>query len=216
MRSSYTLSALIPLCLSAAAASAQSFDIDFGTGNATPTTGYGAAAGLSGAGFWNTYPGGTMPLADLAGNPTGVSITGGVTSFPGFANDPATVGNDDALLDDFLGIPVIDTWTVTGLAAGTYDVYGYTWTFAALPSGFDVNGAGMQVAGGAWPGFYAPGLYSLHSNVTIAPNQPLVVTLYSINGAIGVISGLQIVQTPAPGAAVLLACGGLFVGRRRR
>jgi hypothetical protein len=210
MRSTIALSAL---CLSAAAACGQSFNIDFGTANPPPAPVYGAASGS--AGFWNIYPGGVMPLSNLSGGPTGVTISGGATGFLGSANDPLTLGDDDALLDDFIGIPVIDTWIVTGLAPGNYDVYGYTWTFNALPSGFDVNAQGMQVAGGAWPGSFQPGLYS-HHTVTIAPNQPMLVSLYSINGAIGVISGLQIVAAPAPGATALLACGGLACGRRRR
>lgn len=205
--------ALLGLCVCVAGASGQSFNIDFGNANPSPAPTYGAASGS--VGFWNVYSGGAMGLADLSGSPTGVSISGGTTGFLGAANDPATLGDDDALLDDYIGIPFIDTWTVTGLAAGTYDVYGYTWTFAALPSGFDMNGLGMQAVGGAWPGSFQPGLYSLHT-VTLTANQPLVVDLYSINGALGVISGLQIVLVPQPGAGVLLAlgCGGAF--RRRR
>jgi len=207
----------IPICAVAVQhAGAQAFNIDFGIANPFPGNAYGAAAGSGGAGFWNAYPGGSIPLLTTAAIFTGVTINGGATGFLGNANDPATLGDDDALLDDYIGIPYIDSWTVTGLAAGPYDVYGYTWTFTALPSGFNVNGAGVQTVGGAWPGSYQPGLYS-HHTVTIAPSQPMVVTLYSINGAIGVIRGLQIVPVPAPGgAAALVVCGATVARRRRR
>ncbi|HZW06341.1 MAG TPA: hypothetical protein VFF65_04390 [Phycisphaerales bacterium] len=214
MKSTGTLFAAV-VAAAVTSAGAQSINIDFGTANATPAAGYSAAAGLGGTGFWNAYAGGPMALADLSGSPTGAAISGGATGFLGSSNDPATLGDDDLMVDDFIGIPFIDTWTVTGLAAGTYDVYGYTWTFTALPSGFDVNGQGVQAVGGAWPGSFQPGLYSLHT-VTLAASQPLVVNLYSINGAIGVISGLQIVQVPAPSAAALVACSALASCRRRR
>jgi len=207
-----TAVAVSVLCVAGSSVLSQSFNIDFGNANPAPAATYGAASGS--AGFWNPYAGGPMGLANLSGSPTAVTISGGPTGFLAGFNDPLTLGDDDALLDDYIGIPFIDTWTVSGLAAGTYDVYGYTWTFGPLSTGIDVNGQGVQVIGGVWPGSFTPGTYSYHT-VTLAANQPLVIDVYSINGALGTIAGLQIVAVPAPSAGALLAIGAGLLGRRR-
>lgn len=205
--------ALLGAITIAASAQAQSMNIDFGTATPIPSSSYGGAAGS--VGVWSVYGGGAASgLLDLSGNATGVSISGS----GGFASDfmdPLTTGDDDALMDDFLAIPFFETFTVSGIAAGTYDVYVTTWTFGPLSSGIDVNGLGMQVIGGVWTGGFTQGVtHSLHT-VTLASAQNLVIDVSSIDGALGVISGVQIVQVPAPGAVALLGAG-VFVGRRRR
>ncbi|MBL9141790.1 MAG: hypothetical protein JNK53_07985, partial [Phycisphaerae bacterium] len=132
-------------CLAPAAWS-QSFNID--VGNATPTPGatYGAAAGS--AGVWNTYVGGVQAgLLGLNGSATGVGMSG-TGGFLGGYNDPGTFGDDEALMDDSLLIPFAETYTVSGLAAGLYDVYVYTWTFTVLSTDVQVNGQGFQAIGG--------------------------------------------------------------------
>ena len=72
------------LLLMSAPASSQSFNIDFGDNVTlgTPTSAYGAASGS--AGFWNDCIG-DMPLADISGAATGVSIAlvGVDLGFPG-------------------------------------------------------------------------------------------------------------------------------------
>lgn len=209
-----TALAVSVLCVVGSSALAQSFNIDFGNGNPAPSSAYGAASGS--VGFWNTYAGGPMALSNVSATLTPVTIAGGPTGFLNSFNDPLTLGDDDSLLDDYIGIPFIDTWVVNGLAAGTYDVYGYTWTFGPLSTGIDVNLQGQQVIGGVWPGSFTPTMYS-HHTVTLVANQPLVIDVYSINGALGAIAGLQIVPTPTPGTGALLAVGaGVFGVRRRR
>lgn len=195
-------------------AAAQSMNIDVGATNPVPSSAYGGPAGS--VGVWNQYIGGVSAgLLDLAGNATGVSISGTGGFLSGF-NDPLTLGDDDALLDDFLNIPFIETYTVSGLSAGAYDIYVTTWTFGPLSTGVDVNTQGMQVIGGVWTGGFVPGAtHSLHA-VTLASAQNLVIDIYSINGALGAISGIQIVQIPAPGAACVLALGAFASARRRR
>lgn len=207
-------SAVVGALTIAAGAQAQSMNIDFGTATPIPSSSYGGAAGSPGV--WNVYGGGAASgLLDLSGNATGVSVSGS----GGFASDfmdPLTTGDDDALLDDFLAIPFFETYTLSGVAAGTYDVYVTTWTFGPLSSGIDVNGLGMQVIGGVWTGGFVPGAtHSLHT-VTLASAQNLVIDVSSIDGALGTISGVQLVLVPAPGAAAALGLGVATLARRRR
>lgn len=206
--------ALLASALLSACASAQSMNIDVGAANPVPSSAYGGPAGS--VGVWNQYTGGVSAgLLDLAGNATGVSISGTGGFLSGF-NDPLTLGDDEALLDDYLAIPFIETYTVGGLSAGAYDIYVTTWTFGPLSTGVDVNAQGMQVIGGVWTGGFVPGAtHSLHS-VTLASAQDLVIDIFSINGALGAISGIQIVQIPAPAGAGAFALGALALARRRR
>lgn len=199
--------------LLASSGMAQAFNIDFGTTSPVPSVPYGAASGQ--AGHWNVFAGGPTALQNTAAAATGVSIVDTLFSFPSGANDPLTLGDDDALLDDYMAVPFHAVYTVNGLAAGTYDVYSYTWTFGPLSTGIDVNTQGVQVIGGVWSGSFTPGSYSLHT-VTIAASQPLVIDVYSINGALGAIAGVQIVPVPTPGAAAAMGLGALAALRRRR
>lgn len=215
MRNIILSSAAVTLC--AGGLLGQAINIDFGNASPTPTASYGAAAGAPGVGFWNTYLGPTIPnLLNHSAAVTGVSISGGSGGFLAWFNDPLTLGSDEDLLDDYIGIPYIETYTVNGLAAGTYNIYGYTWTYGPLSTGIDVNGQGIQTIGGVWPGSFIQGQsYSLHT-VTLSGTQPLVIDVYSINGALGAISGVQIVPVPTPGVAAALGLGGLAALRRRR
>lgn len=198
----------------ATSAAAASINIDFGVANPPPAPTYGAAA--STPGFWNIFNGAPTPLLDLSASPTGASLSMVGTGFLGGFNDPLTLGNDDLLLDDFIAIPVTDIYTVTGLPAGTYDVYVYTWTFGPLSTGITVNSQPMQVIGGTWPGFHALGAsYSLDT-VTLAANQPLIIRADSIGGALGAVSGIQIVEVPAPGAGAAMLALAAVTARRRR
>jgi len=197
-------------------ASAQSFNIDVGTATPAPTTPFGA--GASQPGVWNTYAGGTLNnLLDLAGTPTGVTLAASNNSgFLGSNNDPATLGDDENLIDDLMLVPFLDSYTFSGLAGGTYDVYAYTWTFQQLPTDMQVNGGGYQTVGGAWPGGYVAGITHSLQSVTIPANGSISLDIHSVNGALGGLSGIQLVQVPTPaGVAVLLAGAGIFTRRRR-
>jgi hypothetical protein len=213
MRSTTVLAGV--LCAAfCAVASAQSLNIDVGTQNPAPAFFY-AGPGNS-AGQWNIYAGGVSSgLLDLAGSPTAASISG-TGGFLSSFNDPLTLGDDQNLLDDYLAIPFIDTYTVSGLAAGSYDVYVTTWTFGPLSTGIDVNSLGMQIIGGTWPGnFVAGSTHSLHS-VSITSGQDITIGVFSINGALGAVSGIQIVQIPAPSAGAIMLSFGMLAARRRR
>jgi len=202
------------LCLAGTCA-AQSFNIDIGNATPTPSSSFGAAAGQ--AGVWNTYVGGTLNgLFDTGGNATAVSMSGTSGGFLGSFSDPTTFGDDDALMDDGMLIPFFETYTVSGLAAGSYSIYYYVWTVSPLPTGLDINGQGMQTIGGSWPGGYVAGTTHAVTSVQLTSGQDLVIDVHSINGALGSFTGLQIVPVPAPGAGALGAAALLGLGRGRR
>ncbi len=197
-------------------ASAQNFNIDFGGTNPAPASSFGAASQI---GFWNSYSGGLQSgFVDIGGNNTGVSIQQVGPGFVGAFPDPTTFGNDELLLDDQITSPVTDIYTVTGLTAGTYNIYSYTWTFGALSTGFTVNSQPQQIVGGTWTGSYIQGQTYAFNTVTLATNQPLIIQVDSIGGALGAMTGLQIVTSvPSPvcaGPAVVMLFG--FICARRR
>lgn len=206
--------ALAGASLIASGAHAQSMNIDFGTATPLPSSSYGGPAGS--AGVWNLYAGGAASgLLDLTGNTTGVSIAG----TGGFASDfmdPLTTGDDEALLDDYLAIPFFETYTISGVAAGSYDIYVTTWTFGPLSTGVEVNSLGMQAIGGVWTGGFVQGLTHSLQSITLASAQDIVIDVSSINGALGSISGVQIVQIPAPASGALMLCLAGLTARRRR
>jgi hypothetical protein len=199
--------------VAASSASAQSMNIDFGTGNAAPASTYGAAASV---GFWNNFGMNAIGLQDLSGGFTGASLAGTPGGLLLNNNDPGTFNDDELLMDDVIAAPVLETYIISGLAAGSYDVYLYGWSFAALPTQFDVNSIGAQQCGGNWPGGFAVGVtHVVFASVSIGQNQNMTIEVASINGALGAITGMQLVQVPAPGVGAF-AFALLLPGRRRR
>jgi hypothetical protein len=206
---------------------ALAINIDFGTTFGTPSNSYGAAAGH--VGYWNGIvptSSGPHALLNLAGAPSGVTLTisAGEASFS--SNDPSTSGDDQALLDDELDIRPIgvgNTATVTliGLPADTYDVYTYARdadTPANEEVSVNVNGVGGQnvmPTSDTFSGFALGENYALHT-VTIAAGQNLsiVVTIVQDPGAdYGMINGIQLV--PEPRSALLLAAGLILLAAHR-
>lgn len=213
------------LALAGTTASASSLiNIDLGTVSptafGTPGAGYGAAAGQ--VGFWNNI--GTMnaaqsfPLNDISGAPSGASISSLNTNFSFSFNNAGTSGDDQALMDDGLdlgGIGSLDTFTITGLAAGTYQVYVYAWApdSATFVTSSIVNGSPAQTSGGAWPGGFAAGTTHNAFNVTLGAGQPLIINT-SVTSGFGTLNGIQII--PTPGALAAFGLAGLAASRRRR
>lgn len=214
------LGAAVVMLAGTAASASSLINIDFSTDFTSPAATYGAASGQ--VGFWNAIPMMTanvgIPLNDISGAPSGASITTPVTQFDFSSNNVGTSGDDQALMDDFLdlgGAPGNDTFTVTGLAAGNYQVYVYAWAAdnATFITGASVNGSPSANSGGAWPGGFAAGVTHNVFNVTLTPGQPLVITTTNVTG-FGSLNGIQII--PTPGALALLGMGGLAASRRRR
>ena len=150
-----------------AAASAQSFNVDFGTVGTPPASTYGAAAAQPG--IWNEIEGGALgtPLVGLGGTPTAVTIetTGNSFTF----NNAATTGDDEALLDSLLDGPT--SIIVRGLAAGDYVVYTYAWApdSAAYITNVEVLGSTdpLQACGGDWTGTFQLGIHYTRHAVTL-------------------------------------------------
>ncbi|MBK7645114.1 MAG: hypothetical protein IPJ19_19065 [Planctomycetes bacterium] len=140
-----------------ARASAQQFDVDVGSTYGTPSSAFGAAAGV--AGVWNGVPAsqGTSPLLDVTGTPTNVTLhCSGPSSTEFFSNNPGTSGDDQSLMDDSSDPLGFSTWTFAGFAAGDYVLYTYALGARqrVLPPLVSVTGSPdpAQVVGGAWPG----------------------------------------------------------------
>src|SRR5262245_43178779 len=171
----------------AASAGAQSINVDFGAPGSAPQASY-AGAGL--AGSWNTIgvlpPGMRVGLVDVDGAPSAVQLymIGGTALLAN--DDPATTGDDGALLDDMLigyNNPVDVCVWFANVPPGDYEVvlYGITPSDPllrpALRRGVATPEATM--CGGAWPGVHQDGISFVRFLV------------HSDNGYVGLHSGLQ-------------------------
>ncbi|MFN0152147.1 MAG: FlgD immunoglobulin-like domain containing protein [bacterium] len=168
------------------AAHAQSVNIDFGSGVTAPSATY-AAAGPAGA--WNEIgvlaPAARAPLVGLDGAPVAAEIymIGGTALSA--SDDPATSGDDGALVDDMLigyNNPVDVCVWVEDLVNGTYEVliYALTPNNPALLHRVRVDFAtpDATMIGGAWPSAHIEGVTFERFTVDVT------------NGKIGLHSGL--------------------------
>ncbi|MCY2960904.1 MAG: hypothetical protein NTY35_12135 [Planctomycetota bacterium] len=207
---------LLALGLAACAtvAQAQSFNLDVGANQThpLPANSYGAAAGQTGQWFGvSTTTPVFLALTDINGVATSATLTwtGGTGDFA--INNPAWNGGDDLLMEDATDINGIwngfgtMTWTFTGLAAGTYDVY----TYAAAPdfpasynTRVAVTGApeAAQTCTGAWAGSpHVQGVsYARHTATVVAGGLLVIVTddpgTIAMNYA--TVNGFQLKFTP--------------------
>jgi hypothetical protein len=213
MTTRFTLLVSSSVLLFAASASAQSFNVDIQDTTTTfgvPPSTYSAAAGASMAGTWNvknpTNATATV-LTDISGAVTTATIakTAG-SSFAFNSNDPATTGDDQALLDDIHDLaqaPV--TWVIANLAAGTYTLYCYTYgpNFSTEMTSVSVNGGPTQQAGGsAFAGFVQGNTHTIHSNIVVAAGGSITIVLAPVGaGTFGNFGGLQLEKQPNPTSA---------------
>jgi hypothetical protein len=189
----------------APAATAQSFNIDFNDAQGTPTSSYGAAAGVSGT--WNSVtpavPLAPVALSDVGGGATAVTLevsagAGGYTGFVTYDYDnPNTLGDDGALMDDIFDIgggfpppaPSGIVVRVKGLAPNTYDVYSYCFApdnFLPGNGGFpwvtlvDVPGSSdpqAQVGALDWTGAHVEGETYARHTVTVTAGVDLFIVV---------------------------------------
>jgi len=198
---------------------ATELNIDIGVGLGTPGSGQGQAA--NNVGQWNAVavPAAGLGLVDLGGNPTAALIAssggGGEFAF----DNPATIGGAQKLLDDRqdvgCGAGSSSTWEVSGMAAGTYDVYVYAWASEdPLNSFTDVTlsgGAlGTQTCGGVdWSGSHVlGGTYVVDQTQVQNDGDSILVTVARSAGC-GAINGLQILPGTACGTLVSYCTAGL-------
>lgn len=149
----------------AASVSAQSINVDFGSG--TPPADTYAAAGA--AGHWNVIgvlpPYVTAPLVDVHGAPIAAEIYmyGGTDMLS--ANNPALSGDDSALMNDMLighNDPVDECLWIDKLIDDQYEVLIYAMTpddsSRLCRVRVDNGSPGPTNVGGAWPGMHQEGV----------------------------------------------------------
>ena len=209
-------SALAVLALGGTAAAQQAgLNLDFGPldVHGVPDASEGGAALVGGA--WNAVDtdalaGGAFPvtlagLVDATGAPTAATVVvydlgTGLESF--LFDDPATMGGDDALLDDLAYFGGAATIELRGLAAGDYDVY----TYAAVPSGaahrtrVRVPGSAdpAQDVGGDFSGGYQLGVTHARHAVSLAAGSVVTIQL-NVAAEFISLNGIQVVPFGATG-----------------
>lgn len=203
-RSLRMLSIIVPL--STAAAWAQSFNIEFGSGLGNLPSTF-AASGLPG--FWNKLAGTqsqTYALRGLAAQNTPVTMRNiGGTSLL-HVDDPGTQGDHGQLLDDYLVTfsPTLATCLFFyDLEPGQYEVRTYAWT-PTRPTvrsqvSVDFADQGPRDIGGAWTGAYAEGVtHSVHT-VTVTSNGNMVVHSGLSGAERAALNGIQLRRLPSLG-----------------
>ena len=190
--------AVVAGVLTGAPAGGQSINVDYGDGSGTPASDF-AAAGLPGV--WNTLSGGPgvpEPLVGLDGRPLAATVAYSLSSTLS-ADDPATSGNDERLLDDGVvgfGDVAINV-TFADLDDGTYEVIIYGWT-PQLPGDstlfiIDDLGAG-ETAGGPWPGGFQEGVTHVVHTAEVTGGTMNIIVVGGFWGATGFLNGIQLRQ----------------------
>lgn len=188
------------MVLLATAASAESINIDFGQPDDAPPATY-AAAGR--AGLWNALvaPNGstTIDLLDVDGDITDVSVRqlGGTATLT--VDDPATLGEDSLLLDDYLvtfNAQIESCLFFENVDPGLYEVLLYAW-MPLQPAVLSYTNIDQEddnphyEVGGTWTGGHEEFVtYSRH------------IVEVSANGILNMHSGIVPVADPQLGAAL--------------
>jgi hypothetical protein len=197
---------------------ATDLNIDIGVSAGLPGSGQGQAA--NNVGEWNTIP---MPalglgLVDLAGDPTSAVITGAGGGGEFTFDHPATIGGFGKLLDDRQDVGctpgATSVWEVSGMAAGTYDVYVYAWASDdPLNSLTDVTvsggSAGTQTCGGVdWTGSHVLGGTYVVDQAQVASDGGSILVTVTQSAGCGAINGLQILPGTACNNPLSYCTGG--------
>jgi hypothetical protein len=182
--------------VSALAADATPINFDFGSADAAPSSGFGAASGQ--AGIWNRIVdfATAAGIVDLGGDPTGVTVLISAEEMSGVSGPP---GDDGKLLmgDNFFSSSQPWTLTITGLTDGLYDVYLYEPVHDSVGTGAGtVNGVSFSDINGGYSGTFSEGSNFHHlAGVSISGGQ-LFAT--GSNASFSGLSGLQLVAASAP------------------
>lgn len=183
-----------------AAVLAQGFNIDAdhsagGAGTGVPADTFAGAANM--AGRWNAVAGvigGAITLRGLDGQLTSVTLSrSGNGSNVGSDNPNTTLPGFGLLLDDVQSVGTgSTTWTLAGLASGTYRVYTYAISPSSSTARTSVTISGStQTVGGAMPlDSFAP--LVTHATHTVSSTGTITVTIANSTG-VGSINGMQIV-----------------------
>lgn len=198
----------LALALPAGLASAQSFNIDWGSADSAPPPTY---AGVGLAGVWNTFdsmPGGArLPLVGLDGNPIAADIANIGFDVIESADIPGTSGGDEALLDDCFtsfNDPIDGCLFIRFVEPGEYRVimYGLAPDDTTLLSRLriDQNPEEPVHVGGAWSGSHEEGVTYMVQPATVGLDGRLDVHSGLPSGNIrSVLNGMQVIKLePCP------------------
>ncbi len=193
--------------------------VDLGTFVGSPSSAYGAAAGV--AGVWNSVGLGTHSLVDIAGDLSDVALT--VASASDFTfgtsatNDLARVHGDEVF--DCTGNPSGETWSLSfsGLYLNEYTVYLYSAARLNTTTG------AVTIAGVAAPPELPGDAFALiegetYQGHTVVAEDTLVISGLETGPECAGIAGIQIVPEPAMGASLgmgLMMLAGASSSRRR-
>lgn len=180
----------------AAAAEAQGFNLDTGTATTAPPVSYGGAAMQPG--FWNNDVGQDsmpFPLLDLSGHTSSVTFSMNLPFGPAQYPHAGLNRGDALLLDDYFDLHSTRAdFTISGLAEGHYSVFTYAWA-ADNPNvqmSVDVNGVGVQLIGGGWPGSQMLGVTYAQHEVDLMKDEALDIFIRGLPSN-GTLNGLQLV-----------------------
>jgi hypothetical protein len=118
-------------------------------------------------------------------------------------NDPGTFGDDERLMDDFLGGTGDSVRQVrfAGLEGGLYQVVTYGWTpmFAddLTAVWIEEHGGVYQVCGGKWPGKLVHGVTHAIHHVNVTSGDINLNIAAGRFGASGNVNGIQLVRVGA-------------------
>lgn len=203
------------------AASAQTFNIDFGDDFGVPSNAFGGAGAQPGN--WNNvnFGGIAFPLTATGGGPTTATVMvtpAGIGTFS--FNNAGTTGDNQALLDDLFdvgGLGSTASVAFSGLSAANYTIFTYAWApdDGGFRTGVAVPGSpqGTAAVGGNWPGALQEGVTHARHTLTVGAGGTATINVSTQSG-FGSLNGVQLV--PEPATMGLLAVGALVALRRRR
>lgn len=203
---------------SAQAGGLMSFNIDFGMGAGKPLPDFAGAGGQPGS--WYTVPDfneGGVEVGNIFDEELGVFVDASLPFGAASFDHPGTVGGFGALFDDYLDLHSIPSQMfVTGLSAGTYDIYIYAWApdEPAFKTSVTIQDEFVGSIGGVWPGGFVDGVTHAYRRVTLGADETLTIGLFGIGK--GTLNGMQIVAVPAPSTLGVAGLGVLGCARRRR
>lgn len=217
-----SVAALVLMGVKMSSAEAQTFNIDFGSSLDTPPAeSYGAGSGQ--AGFWNLVAL-TTPLRDTSGILT-VATCSGAGGGSGSIEIPGATGDDELFMESTIAFPKNGNGvTIAHLVAGDYDLYAYGWNdnfFHAHTIGVNVFNGVTSVGDtiqttDTWPGSQVLAQTYTRIRVQVLPDANFL-NIRATNATFDyeILSGIQLVPIPAPGA-VLPLLGAALLPRRKR